>query len=329
MRVIPLAVATPNAYPGCTRGAQPRATHFTTHTMQAPITACMLILAHAAAAAQLSRCDQLRHAHGQYVTDDPCPNVLLESTAAFRTAFVPDCGPLKQRACISNHPPHYIPPMPSFRSNPPEENVNLNTTDAKYTSFDALAARPKGDCAKCWQFVSETHRWRTYINTIERILSTTFWHNPLYRTVLDIGAGTGGFLAEITRRGVAGIGIVRDWQHVPYMQTAAARGIITLYSDFRNTMPFSNDAFDVLHCARLFNVIQDTRSISNMLYEWDRVVRPGGLVIQYGYRSPNFTKYTMHIQTTATKILRWRQRHWQVITAMNSTILFFIYSTPS
>ena len=251
--------------------------------------------------------------HKNYTAFDHCPDVLDESAGALKASFF-RCSPPPQRRCIHRIPDNFVPPVDqvSYRHHPPTTNVRLNTQDAMYPDFSALAARKAGDCVTCWRFEEERVRWSNFLDFIERVSGFKFANGPI-RTVIDFGCGVGGFLAAVADRGVLGIGFARNWRKLPFLETAAARGVLAMHMDFRNHVPMVTGAVDMVHCSWLMNILSKQDEIEAILMEWDRLVRPGGYIVQYGFRNsdPNkFTELLGEIKRVA-RLLGWKELHWE------------------
>ena len=165
----------------------------------------------------------------------------------------------------------------SSATKPPQSNLRLDQPGARYHSLEQLATRQTGDCLKCFRFSLDKQRWVEFLVTLERRGKVSLGESGPIRTALDLGAGTGGFLAALADRGVQGLGFSRNWGGLPYLETAAARGVLVVHLDFRRHIPMSPGAVDLLHCAWLMNVLSEREELEAMLMEWDRVVRPGAV----------------------------------------------------
>jgi SAM-dependent methyltransferase len=155
-----------------------------------------------------------------------------------------------------------------------------------------------------------------------------FANGPI-RTVIDFGCGVGGFLAAVADRGVLGIGFARNWRKLPFLETAAARGVLAMHMDFRNHVPMVTGAVDMVHCSWLMNILSTQDEIEAILMEWDRLVRPGGFIVQYGFRNSDRGVFesSLAIIRRTTRRMMWKQLHWETPTH-TFTILVFIFQKP-
>ncbi len=99
-----------------------------------------------------------------------------------------------------------------------------------------------------------------------------------------------------------------------------------MHMDFRNHVPMAAGAVDMVHCSWLMNIITTQEEIVAMLMEWDRLVRPGGYIVQYGFRSINDNSFMEALATITrvAKLLRWEQKTF----ATPRQRLLFMYRKP-
>ena len=184
------------------------------------------------------------------------------------------------------------------------------------------------------------------------------------RTVLDLGAGSGGLLARLQTDypGTVGVGITRDSSRSPFLETMAARGVVGLQVSLTDRLPFIDGAFDMLH-SRLSGLrfamatsgrgagggggggggggvravlagggggarhAPDWAKLDAAVYEWDRVCRPGGFIVQTGWklhggqRTWNATASRM---LALARRLGWRERFF----ARHANAIEFAFQKP-
>ncbi len=260
-----------------------------------------------------SKCLWLHRQHEEYEPLSFCPDRTLAHDPVHEGSFSM-CAPFLPRRCVTRTPANYTPPpsQTEYRHNPPSDNVYRSEL-APHHTFDQLEHRVTGDCITCWRFAIERKRWDHFIDDIEHTIGFPFRNSPI-RNVLDFGAGSGGFLSAMMDRGVFGLGFARGWQDLPYLETAAARGAMVMHMDFRQQIPMTAGAVDMIHCSWLFNILSDFTEMERVMIEWDRLVRPDGLIVQNGFRSETREKFDSalaHIHKVATflqwKLLAWRE----------------------
>ena len=166
----------------------------------------------------------------------------------------------------------------------------------------------KTDCYKCFSFAADRAAWTQYVRTF-LLKAVPQLGGDGVRTMLDIGAGAGGLLATLQDMfpGLQGIGVTRDGPTSPYLATMAARGVLGLQASSATRLPFGDNAFDLVHShlaglrfssaradktegtAATTNPSSPSRaaavtSLDLQVYEWDRLVRPGGFLVQTGWK---------------------------------------------
>lgn len=243
-------------------------------------------------------------AHNNYTTDGVCPILPPSRDPAFRVAFANGCDHplLPLRPCAAPTPAGAVEPGPERLFDPPAQAVVWRRFP-KYTSGQQheerttwLGARGKAgrvDCAKCFAFHADGAQFRTYARMLQRQLSIPLG-GPRVRTVLDLGAGSGGLLAVLQADySVQGVGVTMSTDSTPMLEAMAARGVVGLRLSLSKPMPFGDGAFDLLHSrmSGLRFVGQGRRSyygklrkLRDVTYEWDRLVRAGGYLVQTGWK---------------------------------------------
>lgn len=276
------------------------------------------------------KCASLLHQHETYNDYDFCPDSMLGAAPVHEGSFA-NCPSFPQRRCVSHTPQFFkvAPNTTAFRHSPPSSNV-FRSASTPYPEFSELAARASGDCMSCWQFASERVRWSAFINMVENTIGFKFLNSPV-RTVLDFGAGSGGFLSGMLDRGVIGIGFARNWGNLPYLETAAARGALIMHMDFRRHVPMASGAVDMVHCSWAMNLLSMREEIEAVLMEWDRLVRPGGYIVQHGFRAKDNETFRIlsHVVERVARLLQWEMLRWSDNTRGESAAyLTFIARKP-
>eukprot|EP01137_Pigoraptor_chileana_P031626 Opistho-2@19783 len=160
-----------------------------------------------------------------------------------------------------------------------------------FQGFEALANRRAGsDCIVCFMFNVDRQRWTKLIETdwigIQN-LPLIRGGSQVIRTALDIGGGAGGLASVLSSTyDVHTMVVAYEWKGLPYLHTAAARGVLTLQVDAFKRLPLVDGAVDFVHSAWLINVVNSTRHFTNSIYEWERVCRPGGYLMVTGFNKP-------------------------------------------
>ena len=263
----------------------------------------MIVLSAAALAAD---CDAWLREHERYMPHQPCPAPPKDAQPAFSLLYEPTCSQrVPPRRCAEPVPRGAAEVTPGRAIAPPASAIDWDQFPERVetgvhserggSSWEAMIARRKGDCRRCFEFREDSTWWRNYIRNFlakvlplpgaEHILDAKQRRGRPVRfpisTFLDVGAGAGGLLVELQDMfNIQGIGISRDWQSLPFAETAAARGVLMLELDLLSRMPFPNGQFDAVH-SRLSGprFAHSNASLDSLFYEWDRVLRPGGYVV--------------------------------------------------
>eukprot|EP01036_Dinobryon_divergens_P031576 gene31576-41005_t len=189
----------------------------------------------------------------------------------------------------------------------------------------AIRADISLDCLKCWDYDAQKVLWSTYVDNIETVTGIKFLNNGNIRTVLEFGCGSGGFLAEMFARGVMGICTAKDiskdqgaTSQIPYLRTVAARGLLAMHISITDHQPFLSNTFNFIHCSWVLAYVEQTPEVyTSIMIEWDRLLTPGGLVVQQGAWSPKrnsgdtdvlweYVKYMLQ------NVLQWNIIKWEV-----------------
>eukprot|EP00597_Dinobryon_sp_UTEXLB2267_P005951 CAMPEP_0170079740 /NCGR_PEP_ID=MMETSP0019_2-20121128/16043_1 /TAXON_ID=98059 /ORGANISM="Dinobryon sp., Strain UTEXLB2267" /LENGTH=249 /DNA_ID=CAMNT_0010293343 /DNA_START=251 /DNA_END=1000 /DNA_ORIENTATION=- len=200
------------------------------------------------------------------------------------------------------------------------------------------------DCLWCWNYTYQTALWSKYVDGIEHTVGFKFSNGPI-RTMLEFGCGSGGFLGEMATRGVVGICTAREISnaagtesYLPYLRTVAARGLIAMHVSITSHQPFLSNSFDFIHCSWVLAYVPPTPRMYAMVFlEWDRLLTPGGLVVQQGAwykRKSNaemvklydFSKYLIE------NVLKWKLIQWKVQEDRwlnNKSVMTFVAHKPT
>ncbi|GJP41139.1 hypothetical protein CLOM_g823 [Closterium sp. NIES-68] len=139
-------------------------------------------------------------------------------------------------------------------------------------------------CKGCFDVQSERHWWdKSIAGTIPLAAFLKLKSPGALRIGLDVGGGTGGFAALLAQHNITIVTTgmntdegKEDEKAVPYMQTIAQRGLVPLYLPHSAPLPFFDNTLDLIHTLNSVKY-PHLAEFEAMLFEWDRVLRPGGL----------------------------------------------------
>ncbi|XP_057780388.1 probable methyltransferase At1g29790 [Salvia miltiorrhiza] len=195
------------------------------------------------------------------------------------------CDPLPRRRCFSRAPQLYAAPRPineSLWKLPEDRNVRWSGYRCKNFTCLASNATKKGffKCADCFNLVDhELPRWIEPVNlasdfTIGDVLDLK---RGEIRIGLDFSVGTGTFAARMKERNVTVVTATVNLG-APFSETIALRGLVPLYVTVNQRLPFFDNTLDLIHSTRFLDGWIDLVLLEFVVYDWDRVLRPGGLM---------------------------------------------------
>ncbi|XP_002990882.2 uncharacterized protein LOC9659458 [Selaginella moellendorffii] len=188
------------------------------------------------------------------------------------------CEPLPRRRCFARtpaaiSPPHSLPG--SLWEIPSDKSVLWSHYSCK--SFDCLKNRAKNktvfyDCADCFDLSGpERSRWVSS-KELDEIFSLA---KGGIRIGLDLGGGTGSFAARMLERGVTIITTTLNLNG-PFNEFIAARGLVPIFATISQRLPFFDNTLDLVHTMHVLSNWIPLESLEFVLYDIDRVLRPGG-----------------------------------------------------
>ncbi|XP_051205552.1 probable methyltransferase PMT23 [Lolium perenne] len=146
-----------------------------------------------------------------------------------------------------------------------------------------------------------------YIQFVEQIMPTIQWGTHT-RTVLDVGCGVASFGGYLLDRNVITMSLAPKDEHEAQIQFALERGIPAFLGVIgTQKLPFPDNAFDVVHCARCR--VRWYENGGKPLLELNRVLRPGGFFIWSAtpvYREEKRDQDDWNAMVTLTKSICWR-----------------------
>lgn len=198
--------------------------------------------------------------------------------------MVNGCDPLPRRRCLTRASKLYQKPYPineSLWRLPDGRNVRWS--NYKCRNFECLASKnPKrgySKCSGCFEMENEKLKWVTNSSlavdfTIKDVLAIKPGE---IRIGLDFGVGTGTFAARMTELNITIVSTALNLG-APFNEIIALRGLIPLYITLNQRLPFFDNTMDLIHTAGFMDGWIDLQLMEFILYDWDRILRPGGLL---------------------------------------------------
>ncbi|PKU86379.1 uncharacterized protein LOC110102280 [Dendrobium catenatum] len=225
------------------------------------------------------------------------------------------CDPLPRRRCFARAPKLYSKPLPINESiwNLPDDR-NVRWSGYRCKNFACLAANRTGKgffkCSDCFNLTHhERLRWMQ-LNTsdflIEEVLSIK---QGEIRIGLDFSVGTGTFAARMKEFDVTVISATINLG-APFSEMIALRGFVPLYLTINQRLPFFDNTLDLIHSTRFLDGWIDFILLDFVLYDWDRVLRPGGLlwIDSFFCKNKDLEDYL-----DAFRMLRYKKHRWVVV----------------
>ncbi|PIA53834.1 hypothetical protein AQUCO_00900432v1 [Aquilegia coerulea] len=235
--------------------------------------------------------------------------------------MVHGCDPLPRRRCFSRAPKLYYKPFPITESMwklPDDRNVRWSQYRCKNFACLASNTSVKGffKCADCFNLIDhEMPRWMkletTGLNmTSDFLISEVLNIKPgEIRIGLDFSVGTGTFAARMREFNITIISATINLG-APFSEMIALRGLIPLYLTINQRLPFFDNTLDLVHTTRFLDGWIDFMLLDFILYDWDRVLRPGGILWIDSFFC---LKEDLDDYLEAFKMLRYKKHKWIVV----------------
>ncbi|KAK7274289.1 hypothetical protein RIF29_15372 [Crotalaria pallida] len=234
--------------------------------------------------------------------------------------MVHGCDPLPRRRCFSRAPKLYSQPFPITESMwklPDDRNVRWSQYRCKNFSCLASITARKGffKCANCFNLTNhEMPRWVKLEGdpnqTADFLISDVLGIKPgEIRIGLDFSVGTGTFAARMRESNVTIVSASINLG-APFSEMVALRGLVPLYLTINQRLPFFDNTLDLIHTTRFLDGWIDLVLLDFVLYDWDRVLRPGGLLWIDSFFC---LKEDLFDYLEAFKMLRYKRHKWVVV----------------
>ncbi|KAK7306994.1 hypothetical protein VNO77_39665 [Canavalia gladiata] len=194
------------------------------------------------------------------------------------------CDPLPRRRCLTRASKVFQKPYPineSLWRVPDERNVRWGNYQCR--NFECLSSKnPKrgySKCTGCFEMEKEKLKWVSNSS-----LPSDFLINDVMavkpgeiRIGLDYGIGTGTFAARMREQNVTIVSTALNLG-APFNEIIALRGLVPLYVTLNQRLPFFDNTMDLVHTTGFMDGWIDLLLLDFILYDWDRILRPGGLL---------------------------------------------------
>ncbi|CAI5505141.1 unnamed protein product [Closterium sp. Naga37s-1] len=275
----------------------------------------------------------------------PCPDDWL---LVQRLVFDKACHALPRRRCTAATVDEAREPMPvpeALFTQKALQDGNVRWQQHRCHSFSCLNRQSATDCRNCFNMTHEAHRWQWPYKGSIAMQDVIALKPKSLRIGLDVGGGSGTFAAHMARYGVTIMttGLNREaaaaLKHksgqqqqqqqqqqqlaedeaaapgLPYMETIAARGLIPLHLPHQARLPFFDGTLDIIHSINSIKYMPPLE-FEEMLFEWDRVLRPGGLLWFEMFYAP---KDEMAVYVWVLQVLRYEKRYWNLMPKTDRT----------
>ncbi|KAF8401510.1 hypothetical protein HHK36_012450 [Tetracentron sinense] len=194
------------------------------------------------------------------------------------------CDPLPRRRCLARASKLYQKPYPineSLWKLP--ENRNVRWSNYQCKNFECLSSKnPKrgySKCSGCFELEKERVKWVTNGSLpVDFLISDVLAIKPEeIRIGLDFGVSTGTFAARMREQNVTVISTALNLG-APFSEMIALRGLVPLYATLNQRLPLFDNTMDLIHTTGFLDGWIDLQLMDFILFDWDRVLRPGGLL---------------------------------------------------
>ncbi|CAI7736836.1 unnamed protein product [Closterium sp. NIES-54] len=131
------------------------------------------------------------------------------------------------------------------------------------------------------------------------------------RVGVDIGGGTGNFAALMADRGVTVVTTASN-HGAPVMEVLAHRALPALHLPPTARLPLSDSSLDLIHCAFWPSILAHPPAVESVLYDWDRVLRPGGLM---WLEMVPFSRPLIRKILAVAEVAQWKKLKWAKVAA--------------
>ncbi|KAJ8499913.1 hypothetical protein OPV22_010465 [Ensete ventricosum] len=218
----------------------------------------------------------LLHRYMNYTPFAACPRD--DAGAVAEALILRGCHPLPRRRCFSPTAPKVPASLPSdpFHAALPDAAV-LWPISAACRSFSCLPPALGFDLkTEATRFLSARSVLDLPLTQLLN-LARSAGAAPI-RLGLDVGGGTGTLAVQLRRMANATVLTTTLDLGAPYSEAAALRGVVPLHAPLQQRFPVQDGVLDLVRTGHAVNRWIPGPALEFLLYDADRVLRPGGLL---------------------------------------------------
>ncbi|MQL76930.1 hypothetical protein Taro_009341 [Colocasia esculenta] len=204
--------------------------------------------------------------------------------------MVGGCDPLPRRRCLARAPPDFrqlqLLGRYSLWRTPKQRDARWegqrcgNVSCISSSSSEDFSS---SGCTACFELEKERLRWAAGNDSraqptdflVEDVLSVK--PGGEIRIDLDVSVRTGVCAARMQELGITVVSTTFD-AGAPYSEAIAIRGLVPLHATVNQRLPFFDNTMDLIHTAGVLDGWVDLQLMDFVLFDWDRVLRLGGLL---------------------------------------------------
>eukprot|EP00271_Cylindrocystis_brebissonii_P002233 TRINITY_DN1266_c0_g1_i1.p1 TRINITY_DN1266_c0_g1~~TRINITY_DN1266_c0_g1_i1.p1 ORF type:complete len:447 (-),score=82.33 TRINITY_DN1266_c0_g1_i1:90-1430(-) len=237
-----------------------------------------------------------------------------------------NCFALPKRRCRNQSPYKVVQPVPfpnSLFNQSSLSDDSVRWEQIACDSFHCLNTRLRGDCRNCFNLTQEAKRWKFNYRGSLQIKEVIEMFGGGLRIGLDAGGGTGSFAAHMALWNVTIMTTAYNQetiyelmnQGLPYMETIALRGLIPLHVPHKARLPFYDNTLDIIHAVNSIKYLP-MPEFEELLFEWNRVLRPGGVIwFEMFYAQTE----TMALYVSIIELLNFEKKYWKLLPKPDSS----------
>lgn len=224
------------------------------------------------------------------------------------------CEPLPRRRCRARGPQMLRARRPtnvSLWTIPADDDFRWDSYYCKnFTCLADYKHRKKFfKCNPCFDLLGhEKQRWVVPNTTdAEFLIEDVLTIKPgELRIGLDYSMGTGTFAARMKEHDITIITATLNLG-APFSETIAHRGLVPLYISINQRLPFFDNTLDIVHTTLLLDGWIDHQLLDFVLFDFDRVLRPGGLlwIDRFFSVEEDISQYVLYFKRLRYKVHRW------------------------